>query len=113
MIGETIATVGTTAMAAATTAQISDVIQRQGIGGNIGGSIYGLAWGELSNMLNTVLSLNISSTNPSLSDRMYGYMFRLLAINKFERELTLNMIASGAYRNGDPDGLPFSANIPL
>ena len=113
MIGETIATVGTTAMAAATTAQISDVIQRQNIGGNIGGSIYGLAWGELSNMLNTVLSLNISSTNPSLSDRMYGYMFRLLAINKFERELTLNMISKGAYKNGDPDGLPFSALIPL
>ena len=113
MIGETIATLGTTAMATATTAHVSDVIQRQNIGGNIGGSIYGLVWGELSNMLNSVLNLNISTTTPTFSDRMYGYMFRLLAINRFERELTLKLIASGAYSNGDPDGLPFNAFIPL
>lgn len=92
--------------------QVSDLVRRQQIGGQIGGSIYGLAWGELSNMLDTVLGTNISNT-PTFNERMYGYMFRLLAINKFEKDLTLAMIASGAYDNGNPDGLPFSANLPL
>ena len=93
--------------------QVSELVRRQQIGGQIGGSIYGLVWGELSNMLDTVLGTHVSNTTPTFNERMYGYMFRLLAINKFEKDLTLAMIASGAYDNGNPDGLPFSANLPL
>ena len=91
---------------------VSETLRRQTVGGMIGGSIYGLVWGELSNMLNSVLGLDISST-PSFNDRMYGYMFRLMAINKFEKELTLGLIASGAYAGGNPDGLPLNALFPL
>lgn len=93
--------------------QVSDIIRRQQIGGNIGGSIYGLVWGELSNILNTVLGINVSNTTPTFNERMYGYMFRLMAINKFEKDLTLATIAQGAYINGDGDGLPLSAIFPL
>lgn len=91
---------------------VSETLRRQTVGGMVGGSIYGLVWGELSNMLNTVLGLEISDT-PSFSDRMYGYMFRLMAINKFERELTLSTLSSGAYSGGNPDGLPVNALFPL
>lgn len=93
--------------------QVSDTVRRQQIGGDVGGSLYGLVWGELSNMLNTVLGLDISSTNPTFNNRMYGYMFRLMAINRFEKDLTLATIAQGAYMNGNPDGLPLSAMFPL
>ncbi len=93
--------------------QVSDAVRRQQIGGDIGGSIYGLVWGELSNVLNTVLGLDISNTNPTFNEKMYGYMFRLMAINKFEKDLTLATIAQGAYINGNPDGLPLSAMFPL
>ena len=91
---------------------VSETLRRQTVGGMIGGSVYGLVWGELSNMLNTVLGLDISNT-PTFSERMYGYMFRLMAINKFEKELTLSLIASGAYSGGNPDGLPLNALFPL
>lgn len=93
--------------------QVSELVRRQQVGGQIGGSIYGLVWGELSNMLDVVLGMHISTVAPTFNERMYGYMFRLLAINKFEKDITMNMIAAGAYDNGNGDGLPFNANFPL
>ena len=93
--------------------QVSELVKREQVGGQIGGSIYGLVWSELSNMLDTVLGTHISNSTPTFNERMYGYMFRLLAINRFEKDITINMIASGAYDNGNPDGLPFSAMFPL
>jgi len=93
--------------------QVSELVSRQQVGGQIGGTIYGLVWGELSNMLDTVLGTHISGPTPTFNERMYGYMFRLMAINRFEKDITMNLIAAGAYDNGNPDGLPFSANFPL
>ena len=106
----TVSSLGKSLMEGANT--VSETLRRQTVGGMIGGSVYGLVWGELSNMLNTVLGLDISNT-PTFSERMYGYMFRLMAINKFEKELTLSLIASGAYSGGNPDGLPLNALFPL
>lgn len=90
---------------------IVSTIKRSVVGGMIGGTIYGLTWGELSNLLNVVLKLSIGNF-PNFSDKMYGYMFRLMVINKEERNKTLNMIGANAYDGGNPDGMPVFANMP-
>lgn len=87
-------------------------LERQSVTGILGGSVYGIVWGEMNNLMETILGVKVDDKT-SVLDRAYGYLFRLMTINNFEKDLTLSMLTSGAYDNGDADGFKPNVLIPL